>query len=96
MSIKNIIRSRFIKKSKLPAWYKKRVGICNECPFSFYKNRDRTFKNYIFYILGGFKNTCTICNCPIKLKASIAEEFCSAEGIGLEPLWDVEDKISKK
>lgn len=92
MNIKNIIKSRTINKKKLPDWYQKRVDICDACPYSFKKKKNKTKKNIVYYVLGGFKNTCTICNCPIKHKAAINDEFCSMEAIGEKPLWDIEEK----
>jgi hypothetical protein len=90
MLLNKIIKSRLTNKSKLPPWYKKRVDICKKCPFYFHNKKRKTIKNYWWYLLNMFSAQCTICNCAVKQKASIAEECCAKEHIGEKPLWDIE------
>jgi hypothetical protein len=88
----NIVKSRFIQDSKLPKWHKKRLKDCNSCKHNF-KNvplLKRSFKDYSWFYLNGFNNQCTICNCGIKFKTRIKEEYCSLENIGETPKWDIE------
>lgn len=87
-----IIKSRFIKDKNLPDWHKKRLNHCKTCVHNF-KNvslLERTFKDYWWFYLNGFNNQCTICNCGIKFKTRIKEEYCSLENIGGKPKWDIE------
>lgn len=90
--IKKVIKSRLIQKNQLPHWYKERLAICNGCPFHFYNKKEKTFKDYKWYFLNGFTPQCTICNCGVKFKAALAEEYCAKENIGEQPLWDIEEQ----
>lgn len=89
--IKKIIKSRFIKDKNLPSWHKERLKKCNECRYNF-KNKSFLNKNvydYWWFFLNGFNTQCTICNCGIKYKTRLKEEYCALENIGRQPKWDI-------
>lgn len=95
--IKNIARSKFMSEKDLPSWVEKRRAICETCPLNF-KNvpiKRRRLKDWVWYVLNGFKTQCTACGCGIKSKTKIADEYCGMENIGLEPLWDIEEEKPK-
>lgn len=92
--IKRIIKSRFIKDKNLPSWHKERLKICGGCKYNF-KNKpllNRTKKDWWWYFLNGFNTQCTICNCGIKFKTRLKEEYCALENIGKQPKWDIIDE----
>ena len=89
--IKNIIKSRFIYNKEVPNWVSDRRSHCEVCPHNF-KNKStlkRSLKDYWWYLLNGFDTQCTICNCSVKQKTKIKDEFCSLEAIGEQPKWDI-------
>jgi len=91
LKLKNIIKSRFIYNRKAPQWVKDRRKHCNRCKYNF-KNKVKTkatLKDIWWFILNGFNTQCTICNCGVKYKTKIKEEYCSLENIGKQPKWDI-------
>lgn len=89
--IKNIIRSRLIFRNKVPQWVIERRKKCFGCKYNF-KNKsvfNRTKKDWVWYFLNWFNSQCTICNCGVKYKTKIKEEYCSLENIGQKPKWDI-------
>lgn len=86
-----VIKSRFTKDKDLGDWHKERLKICGGCKYNF-KNKPfkkRTFLDYHWYIFNGLNTQCTICNCGIKYKTRLKEEYCALEHIGKEPKWDI-------
>lgn len=89
--VQKIFVSRLIYNQKVSKWVKKRRKKCGGCKYNF-KNKKlskRTFNDYWWYFLNGFNNQCTICNCGIKFKTKIKDEYCALENIGKEPKWDI-------
>lgn len=87
---KNIILSRFIYRKNPPGWVKERRKHCNGCKYNF-ENKPitkRTKKDWWWYLLNGFSTQCTICNCSVKHKTKIKDEYCALENIGEKPKWD--------
>lgn len=87
--LKNILKSRFIYKTKVPYWVQDRRDKCNPCEYNFKNKKNKSAKDYLVYLANGCNNQCTICGCSIKHKTKIKEEFCALEHIGQEPKWDI-------
>jgi hypothetical protein len=93
VKIKNIIKSRFIYRKDVPQWVADRRTHCNGCKYNFKnkKTTQRSIKDYWWYGLNGFKTQCTICQCAVKHKTKIKDEYCSLENIGEKIKWDIYD-----
>jgi hypothetical protein len=92
MDWKKIIKSRLKKKSKAPDWYQKRLDICRGCPLYFHNKKNKTWHDWKWYVLNWFNAQCTLCDCGIKYKAILPEEYCSLKDEGLEPKWTEEEE----
>lgn len=91
--LRTIARAKFSNKSNLGDWYKKRLDICNQCPFNSENKEYLTMVDKAVVVANLGKPSCLACTCGIEAKASVREETCGLIKIGQAPLWEALPEI---
>ena len=86
-SIKDIVKSQFIKGEDLPQWYEGRLKICSTCDYNSANKKDKSLKTKSWELIAG--KHCTKCGCTITNKAKVETESCPMK------FWEAVSKREK-